>query len=192
VRPVSDLPRGELRRYHYEVESREPRPLDVVRFGFAERLQDPAQPENVLLNDDEWELIGRVSPAQAYVRLEPFFSAGSAILGDTERSIPEDTAAAGIPSSLALVAPDGALSFRVREFDGKKKARVIFDLESGHYDLPLTDPVAKLQVVAAGVGLHDPGDVGFPADGRALLTVSLGEPFDGQRWKLVAALIFVP
>jgi hypothetical protein len=192
VRPVSDLPRGELRPYHYEIDDREPEVLDIVRFGVKRRLKDPAQPENFLLDDKEWQQAERFDPESSYAWLEPHISSDPLLFGDCERSIEEDVAKAGVDASLVLVEPEGELAFRVREFNGTRKARVVFDLESECYDLPLTDPAAASRVRQAGLGRHGPGDVGFPTDGHVLLTVSLGEPFEDQRWKLVAALIFVP
>lgn len=45
VRPVSGRPQG-LFKAECAIEGRWPEVLDVVRFGFSEHLEDPAQPEN--------------------------------------------------------------------------------------------------------------------------------------------------
>lgn len=192
VRPVSDLPRGELKPYHYEIGNRSPEVLDVVRFGFEKNVADPAQPENVLLDDEDWQLAGRVDPSKAYAQLQAHLSTDSVLLGSNDRYMEESVAEAGVEASLALVEPDGELEFIVRDFNGTRRPRVVFQLGAEQYNLPLTDPSSGSCVKAAGLGRHGLADVGLPTGGHALLTVSLGEPFEGRRWKLVAALIHLP
>jgi hypothetical protein len=191
VRPVSDLPRGELKPHHYEIDDRSPEVLDIVRFGFEEHLEDPIQPENVLLNDDEWQSLDRLDPKRAYRRLRSHISTDPLLFGDNGKYIAEDVAEEGVDESLTLVEPEDELEFRVRGLNGGRQARVVFRLGSEQYDLPVTDPVAEGQIKAAGVGRHAPGAIGFPTSGRVLLTVSLGEPFEDCCWKLVAAVVFL-
>jgi hypothetical protein len=192
LRPVSDLPRGELKAYHYEMDDHAPAVLDIVRFGFEKRLEEPAQPENVLLDEEDWQQVGGIDPEDAYTRLRPHLSTGPLLLGDNEPDVAEDVAAAGMAGSLALVEPNDEIEFEVWTYRGRRKARVIFRLGAEQYNLPVTDLAAEPRIKAAGNGSHRLGDVGFPGDGRVLLTVSLGEAFNGKHWKLVAAIIFLP
>jgi len=135
LRPVCGQPRG-LRRAECEVEGRWPAVLDVVRFGYQERLRDPTQPENVLIDHSAWELKAQVTPAEAYGRLRPFLTTGTGLLGNRGKAVTEEEAAGGVEASLALVAPTSGVSFLIRpaeETQGKLKPRAVFR-RRGHPD----------------------------------------------------------
>ena len=194
VRPVSAGPHG-LYPAECEVEGRLPEVLDVVRFEYAERLEDPAQPENVLIEDSPWELRRRMPPEEAYGRLRNYLWEGRRLLGNRGKAVPEEEAAKGVDASLALIEPTGGVSFLIRppeEEEGKYKARVVFDFAAKRYDLRLTDIPLERAVRDAGVGEHSPEDLGLDASGKTLVTVSLGEPNNGWHTKLAAAVLFLP
>jgi hypothetical protein len=60
------------------------------------------------------------------------------------------------------------------------------------YDLPLTDPVYAGPLQRRAEGDYGPLDLGIPEDAVVLLTISLGHPFNGICYKLVAAIVVVP
>jgi hypothetical protein len=194
VRPVSGRPHG-LFKPECEVEGRWPAVLDVVRFGYEEELEEPAQPENLLIDDSPWELLKRLPREEAYGRLRGILDEGPALLGNRGKAVTEEDAADGVEASLTLIEPAAGVSLIMRppedEF-GKLKPRVVFSFGSRVYDLVVTDvPIAEA-VRDAGVGEHAPDDLGLDAGGPMLLTVSLGEAHDGWHTKLAAAVIFLP
>lgn len=194
IRPVSGGHHG-LFFAQCGVDGRWPALLDVVRFGYERRLEDPAQPENFLIDGSPWELCGQVSRVEAYRRLRRFLAEGPALLGNRGRAVPEDEAAENDEASLALVEPASPISFLMRspeEEHGKLRPRVVFEFGGRRYDLPLTDVPVEKAVKAAGVGEHTPADLGLDTSGRVLLTISLGEAFDGWHYKLAAAVLALP
>lgn len=194
VRPVSGGPNG-LFQTECGVDGRWPEVLDVVRFGYEKRLDDPAQPENVLIDGSPWELRKRVPREEAYERLGGFLAEGPALLGNRGKAMPEKEAAKGVDASLALIEPAAGVSLIMRppeDEEGKHKPRVGFDFASRRYDLRLTDIPIEKAVRAAGVGEYNPRDLGFDAAGPTLITVSLGEAKNGWHTKLGAALLFLP
>lgn len=195
IRPVNGRPQG-LLQPECEVEGRWPEVLDVVRFGFEEELDDPAQPENLLIDGSRWELLRQLPRDEAYGRLKGFLAGGSTLLGNRGRAVPEEKAAQGVEASLALVEPSDGVSLIMlppeEEFD-QYKPRVEFGFGSRTYALVVTDLPVREAVRAAGVGRYAPSDLGLEdGGGPILLTVSLGEAHDGWHTKLAAAVTFLP
>lgn len=62
----------------------------------------------------------------------------------------------------------------------------------GAFGLRVTDPDVEARFQGMGLGTYDRGAAGIPDDHRLLLTVSLGAPFEGSCYKLVAAAIALP
>lgn len=194
VRPVSGLPQG-LFKPECEVDGRWPEVLDVVRFGYTEDLADPAQPENVLIDDSPWELRKQLARDEAYGWLSRFLDTGPALLGNRGKAMTAEDAAKGVEASLALIEPTSGVSLVMRppekEFS-QYRPRVVFEFGSKEYDLVVTDLPVRQAVRAAGVGEYSLADLGFEKGGPTLLTISLGEEHDGWHTKLAAALIYLP
>lgn len=196
VRPVSGLPEG-LKEHRCQVDGRWPEPLDIVRFDYQERLTDPAQPENVLIGNAAWELIGQLDREDAYDELENILVSGSSLFGNRGRAVKDEVAAEGVEYSLALVEPS-SVAFLMRlpeETRGKLKPHALFELGrwgKTEYELPLTDIPAEAAVRAAGVGSFAAEQLGFGNPAKTLLTISLGEVHEGWHSKLVAAVLFLP
>lgn len=194
LRPVSSMPGG-LRHFHCRVEGRWPEPLDIVRFGYKERLEDPAQPENLLIDDADWELTGRLEPEDMYARFEGHLVHGPELLGNRGKAMPDHVAAEGVETSLVLVEPDRPVDFVMRppeETQGKLKPRVLFDLGGVEYELGLTDIPLESRVREKGVGTYGTEELGLVEPSRTLLTISLGEVHDGWHTKLAAAVFLLP
>lgn len=169
--------------------------LDVVRFRYIEQLENPAQPENVLVDDGwPWERVGAIDPSDAYQRLEGKIVSGTTLFGNRGKAVPEDEAAEGVEESLALVEPAGPVEFVMKppeETYGKYKPRAIFHLGSRRYELGLTDMRVEKAVLKAGIGEYTGEELGFGAPARTLLTISLGEAHEGWHTKLAAAAFFL-
>jgi len=195
ARPVSRLPNGKLEPAHCRVENRQPALLDVVRFDYAEQLGDPAQPENLLIEDSPWELVDHVAPGDAFSRLQEHLARGPELLGNRGRAVPEEVAEEGVDASLALIEPDRPPRFKTEsahEMGGQLRPRVEFSLGGQDYDLGITDFVVAPRLRALGRGEHSGDRLGFGAARHVLLTISLAEPLDEWHWKLVAAVLVLP
>jgi hypothetical protein len=171
-----------------------PEVLDVVRFGYVKRLGDPVQPENLLIDDSDWELRKKIPPGEAHERLRSHLCKGPRLLGNRGAAVMEDEAVENAEGSLALVEPTAGISLLMRppeEEHGKLKPRVAFHFGRRQYKLPLTDVPIEEAVKAAGVGEYSPRDLGLDASGSVLLTISLAEEFNDWHHKLVAAVIFL-
>lgn len=193
VRPVGAGGNGELYPYHYAIEGKVPRLLDVVRFGHEGSTGEPDQPENLRVVRRPWERLGRVPAADAYERLSAALVSGPELLGSRSHYLDEEVAARGVAASLALVEPV-ELSFSLDHHTGKAQGspRARFTLDGQHYNLPLTEFRIKPRLFAAGYGRHSFGDLGLAEPRRTLLVASLGAPFNDRHYKLIAAVLALP
>lgn len=194
MRPVSGGPHG-LFLTECGIGGEWPEVLDVVRFGYVKRLEDPVQPENLLIDDSHWELRKKIPPKEAYERLGGYLDQGPRLLGNRGAAVKEDEAVENADGSLALVEPMAGISLLMRppeEEYGKLKPRVAFDFGRRQYKLPLTDVPIEEAVKDAGVGEYSPEDLGFDGAGRVLLVISLAEVYNDWHHKLVAAVLFLP
>jgi hypothetical protein len=196
VRPVSAHPHGQLEPGHCAIGRRPPSLLDVVELRYVEPLENPAQPENVLIDElRPWERVGVVDPADAYERLAGKLVPGPRLLGNRGKAVPEEEAAGGVEESLALIEPSGPVEFMMKppeETYGKRKPRAVFQLAGRRYELGLTDKWVEQAVLSLGVGEYTTEQLGFGSPARVLLTVSLGEAHEGWHSKLAAAVLFLP
>jgi hypothetical protein len=178
---------------HCSVDGRQPALLDVVRFEHSGPTGEPAQPENVRITGTDWEPVVTIPATDAYEILEPYLVEGPDLLGNRGRAVPDAIAQQGIPSSLALIEPEG-LELCVEQRDVRRSARAQFWLGDAHYDLPISELALKPALLRAGLGTHTFAGLGLGAPGRVLLTISLGEPFEPgkPRWKLVAGVTLTP
>ena len=96
--------------------------------------------------------------------------------------VPDDVATS-LESSLLLIKA-ARLDVDI-SFDSEKDAfqlRGIFRHNGLTYSLRITDPVSESAAVELGAGV-------VRVDAERFLTVSLGEPFEGFAYKLIAAII---
>lgn len=194
VRPVSGRPEGELRPTDCAVRGRAPRCLDLVRFPYVERVADPAQPENVLIEGGGWELVDRMDPAAAYGYLQGHLEPGPAVLGGLGKGVPDDVAQEGLEASICLVEPDSIQFESAPPYQpGRaRKARAVFELKGHWWDLGISDGIVAPRLRAADIGSYALDEIGFKSPGRTLLTVSLTMPLNETRWKLAAAVLLLP
>jgi hypothetical protein len=194
VRPVSSTFDGTLHSAHYTHDrGQEAALLDVLRVPLGEPRPDPHQPENWVIGPGSWRLVGRLSPHQALPYLEATRAPGPELLGNVGDRIafaPLERRPA--PASLAIAEPE-ALEWRITTtFRGKRQTRARFRLRGAGYDLSVTDPVLESRLSRQPEGLHPCTSAGIPDRARTFLIVSLGEPFNGECFKLVAAMVAVP
>ena len=213
VRPVSDREGGEVSEYERQYEDgSDPRVLDIIRIPVIEPKPKDWQTENWLLDPEfYWQKEGRYSWFDLVELLDPVVplwidgyntSDGRhdkipLDLVDTLLQRPEDGLVRGrhdrapldllesVPGSLRLIHVEGLeLSvFKPGEAFGNNKRRVQgrFSYAGKDYALWVTDPLYERKYLAKLDGVYGIGE--------CYLTISLGEPYLGACYKLIAAVI---
>jgi hypothetical protein len=180
VRPVADRGNNSIMRNEYTYESGgEPRLLDVAEISLIGPCGEPPQTENWILNNSvKWkkamelnlDLLPIFTDPDASLWIDGFSSSG----GFNDR-VPEKLIGS-VQSSLRLIAVN---DLRIQFFGDK--ARGFFNYLGENYGLVVTDPVQINHLRSMGSGEYAVGDV--------FLTISLGEYYQGYRYKLIAAII---
>ncbi len=110
VRPVTGDHHG-LFLAQCGIDRRWPVILDVVQFGYQRQLDDPAQPENFLIErGSPWQLSKQLPREEAYGRVRPFLDEGPRLLGNRGKAVLEAEATENGEASLALIEPAAAIS----------------------------------------------------------------------------------
>jgi hypothetical protein len=190
IRPVSSRETEEVsaseRRYS---DGGEPQLMDIIEVPLIEPRVNTFQPENWLLDPSRsWTRAGRIAASD----LERFVDrSGRLWLNGYESSqgtndrIPE-AIASGIGSSLMLIHVDTLqldvlAATNVRFGYSRRQVRGRFHWRAEEYCLSVTDPTVE----DAFVGREE----GRFVLGPSYLTISLAEPFHGDCYKLIAAVI---
>jgi len=165
----------------------DPRVLDVIDVPLLEAKPKHCQQENWLLDPEiYWEKVGRLDWKQVLVLAEDparlWVNESSTYNGKNDQ-ISFETAK-NLKSSLVLI---HVKALRLRVFRpgadfGNSKVRVQgqFNHRGEDYWLWVTDPVER-DYKAKGEGEY--------AIGECCLTISIGEPYKGNCYKLIAAII---
>lgn len=168
----------------------QPQMLDVIEIPLVRAVPHGCQVENHLINGAAWIKTGRLDWAYLETLVETprnlWGSGNSTRNGLNDRLSPAE--AAFCHGSLYLVRPANlrvVVSTTGAEFNNpKKQMRALFTIGMTPYNLKVTDPryTGRMPQCAEGVeySLKD-----------AILCVSIGEPWNGFHYKLIAA-IFMP
>ena len=192
VRPVSArehqaVSKGE-RQYQ---DGSDPMLLDIMDVPLLEHRPKNYQQENWLLDpEDCWEKVDKCS----WEGLDQFSEAGGTLwrngfgtYNGTNNKIPLQLAAEET-SSLKLIHVDevGLRVFAPGQAFGnsQRKVQARFRFSDNDYALSVTDPDIEGHYLAQGDSSYDLAE--------CYLTISLGEPFDGHCYKLVAAVMERP
>ncbi len=189
IRPVSDREHQEVSEYERQYQDgSDPQVLDIIDVPLVEPRPDGHQQENWLLDPEQyWVRSGRL-PFSGLDRLADgtgnLWLNGHHTYNGRNDQLPVEQAAE-VQRSLRLVRVD-RLQLKVfapgEAFDNpKRRVQARFRSGGDDYWLWVTDPVVERAYLA-----RQDGD--YPI-GRCFLTVSLGEPFNGFCYKLVAAVI---
>ena len=191
IRPVSDREHQEVSEYERQYEDgSDPKVLDVIDVPVLEPRPDDYQSENWLLDPEYyWEKVGRLSwfdlPAVVDPSVPLWLDGSSTYHGRNDR-IPLD-AVDSVTDSLKLIHVDRlSLSvFKPGEAFGSMKRRVQgrFTFAGRQYWLWVTDPVYERRYLAKLDGEYSIGE--------CFLTISLGEPYGGAVYKLIASIITI-
>ena len=189
VRPVSEREHQEVSEYERQYEDgSDPRVLDVIDVPVLEPRPADYQTENWLLDPEYyWEKVGKLSwldlPALADP-VAPLWLDGYNTYNGQNDKIPLESAGS-VGDSLKLIHVDHLdLSvFRPGEAFGNMKRRVQgrFVHARKEYALWVTDPGYERQYLAKLNGDYRIGE--------CHLTISLGEPYGGACYKLIASVI---
>ncbi len=194
IRPVSDLPDGTLFDYHCRLDiGRTPQLFDVIRVPLARSRSTHYQPENWEVADGQWTCAGRLPLKQVLPILDRALARGPDLLGNQQdRHREANLRQSAAVSSLTLVEPS-TIEWEVdRSVSGRRQTRAAFTLQGVRYSLVVTDPMWEKKLEGLGYGIHPRGAADIRTHDRILFTVSLGEPFRGYCYKLVAAVIMIP
>jgi hypothetical protein len=189
VRPVSSREHQEVseRERHYE-DGTDPAVLDVIDVPLIAHKPSTYQQENWLLDPTHyWVKQGRVGwddlPRLASPERPLWVDGHSTYHGRNDR-IPL-VVADSLTSSLAFIHVDGvelAVFAPGSAFgDSKRRVQARFSHAGAAYKLWVTDPAYERRFLAQPDAQHHLGE--------CFLTVSLGEPYKGDCYKLVAAIL---
>jgi len=178
IRPISKHENGELSKERSLVIShsgvRQIQPLDIVDLGTLISRPLSNQPENHLCGEQSWELIGVSNPNDLidYVSNSEFI-----FQGQTDRISLDSLDESGILNSLMLIKVSNPIFF-VRTVGQRQQLRARFDFCDIEYNFSVTDTSDWTQAARSNPERFSSGDW--------LFTISLGVPFHGDLYKLIA------
>ena len=185
LRPVSERSGHELslddRRY---ANGADVALLDIVEVALLHHAPEGCQQENHLIDDGVyWRKLATFSARDLvqYARTNAplWLDGNSSYSGRNDRILAH--ASDQLAHSLELVKPSNPIVI-VAPGRTKRQVRVKFHLGATEYNFVVTDTEVEAAYLPRENGM-------YPLDGDVLFCVSLGEPFDGHRYKLVAAVI---
>ena len=180
MRPTSNSLAGEVAHIDtLYADGTQIQPLDIVQFDPGEMRAHPHQRENVLFEHFHWEEVGRVS----FEELEDFrdhhlgFLEGEETRRNDRVTEPQ---AQEFGESLGLIYTINAKLVVVQK-GYRQQLRILFTHEGSSFNLAVTDRQAEREYLNRAGTEHL-----LP---RAYICVSLGEPFHGYCYRLVACII---
>jgi hypothetical protein len=188
IRPVSSRSTGELSLLeHCFADYTEPSLLDVIDIHLLRPAPHLHQTENHLVDTSRpWSKAGRVPFARVSGLVERptilWANSSSSSMGRSNCVTQEE--AAFESGSLYLVQVKQLCVKISNETSGRRRTAGIFTLGRCRYELSITDPIVcdRLQHLA-------PGEHEFLHSRMIYLCISLGEPFKGRCYKLIAGVI---
>lgn len=189
VRPVSARSNREVSFQERQYKDKtDPKVLDIVLVPLLRPQPHDFQSENWLLDPNYyWKKTGRVGWSRL-LSLEQYPSSlwtngTSSYHGDNDRILTDE----------AITLPDSLKLIRVTELkiqvhtpgsafgDPRLALRAQFSYSGHKYNLRVTDPEYEQEYMTKPQGTYELGE--------SFLTMSLGEPYEGYVYKLVAAII---
>lgn len=189
LRLVAPTPTGILYSHHYRIHDLlDPVPGDLLRVEAPWADRRPSQPENRVIDHSPWLLQERPAARPWIERLEAMPVYRNPLFGNPGRAVrASDTP---VEASILYVEPEQPQA--VCEWDGDRgdyRARLRFSVGPIRYDLPLVDARYNPLVRAAGEGVYPLERFGIRAPHGLRIVVTIGEPFHGWCYKLVACIL---
>ncbi len=189
VRPVSARENQEVSEYERQYSNgNDPRVLDIINIPVIGPQPKDHQSENWLLNPDYyWEKVGEFSRSalsELVAPIAPLWIDGqSTYHGQNDKVSLESIGSVADSLRLIHVGRLDLAVFNPGEAFGTPKRRVQGQFTHGgtEYKLWVTDPQYERAYLAKPDGTYGIGE--------CYLTISLGEPFKGAYYKLIAAII---
>jgi hypothetical protein len=184
IRPVSRFREGAVYPDQFRLNNGAfPNLFDVVEVDLESRCTDPTQPENWLIQEGRpWRWMRTVGANVARGAAETPCDLWLACGSPTDRA----------PDPAILQSPPGQSLYwlllpqatAMRDSYKRHQFRLAFDYGGNRYHLKVTDPEATTRLEAAING------AGVVSVANAMACVSLALPFKGDRYKLIAALVW--
>lgn len=189
IRPISDREHQEVSEHERSyVNGADPKVLDIIRLSLVGPRPHEYQQENWLLDRNHyWVNEGRANWSFLQSCTEPngplWLNTSSTFHGKNDRI--ELNQAIALPNSLRMISVE-KVSLQIfapgASFgNSKRRVQAHFMLNGEEYKLRITDPIYERRYLAKSDGTYQLGE--------CCLTVSLGEPYNGYTYKLIAALI---
>jgi len=189
IRPISHRTGQEISEYERQYEDgSDPRVLDIIDIPLIKPQPQSFQTENWLIDSKcYWKRVGKLSLDDMHKLTGPktwlWLNGHSTYNGHNDK-IPLQVANSYQRSLTMVHVEDLKLSvFKPGETFGNNKRRVQgrFSYDKVRYHLWVTDPLFERRYLAKLDGTYSIGD--------CFLAVSLGEPYNGAVYKLIASII---
>lgn len=189
IRPVNDSEDGTLTLTAW------PSVGEVWDVPIAAPRPEPWQPENRVIDTSEtWFQTETLAPKQLLTVMKKAADGAVPLLGSTGSSIPESRCQQEpLSRSLQLFEP-ATTTWRVdTNWSGRRQHRARFEIGGTQHDLPITDIEweARMRRLCEELGDYNNKALEIQSGSRVFLTISLGEPYNGSCYKLIAAVIVV-
>jgi hypothetical protein len=195
IRPVSRLEFRILTYRHYQLPPPlwETKVLDQVRIPLEKPCPECHHPEDCYVGGAPWKLLHRPATPeelhQLHDRLEPFLTQDEYLFGTPEDRIPHETFKSAPAAASLVLARVEQLWCRTVDHEGKRKNRVHFFYNGHPYNLSLTDPAWEQQLALLPPASYPAAKLDIPAGAEIWMTFSLGEPYQGECYKLAATVM---
>jgi len=188
VRPVSKRKNGELAPGDLKLsDGGYPKLLDVLTLSIKKPFPHYYQTENYLIDESRrWSKSGKLQPSDLSKLCDDvdlLWVNGDHSHGGYNDRIPLELANEELTTSLLLINPNEFKIVVKKEPGAKKRIRAEFMHNDANYSLIVTDPT-----VGKRYGGKEEGEYRFDK-GDIYLCISIGEPFGGYCYKLVAGVI---
>ncbi|MBI2687609.1 MAG: hypothetical protein HYX27_14960 [Acidobacteria bacterium] len=189
VRLVAPTPSGILYLQHTQLgNAADPRPYDLIRVEAPWADSRVTQPENRVVDHTPWVLLERPASLPWIAAFERNAANSGPLFGGPGRAIRAPDR--GLARSILCVQPEEARA--VCEWDErneKYRVRLRFLASGIPYDLPLTDAHYSAILRSAGEGVFTLEQIRCRTPHGLRLLVTLGEPFHGWCYKMVAGIL---
>lgn len=176
IRPVSEMSGGAIS----ESKCAQYNLLDIVQIPFKELKPEAYQPENILINSMDWQVTGKYCTKEMDKLLDN--PDGIWNFGDRQDRVTVDSfQSKKAESSLLLISPKN-VRLIVGNYNEKPNLKTSFTYMDKNYTFGLTDIKYRENFLKEKEGT-------YLLKKEVLFTISLGEPFKGDCYKLVAAVI---
>jgi len=190
IRPVGHSETGELsvKEICYR-DGNAPRLLDVMAVPLTRHEPYSYQKENYLVDEDTW-LRKRSFPVADLLKLcdpvDSLWLNGYSSANGLNDRVPESITREQIRTSLLFIRPERAMISVEEGPNLLKRLRANFYFAGEEYRLPITDPAVENRYIGEPICRYS------LATGNLYFTISIGEPYEGFCYKLVAGIIGLP